>query len=54
MFQIQFINVKTSKIFTSVTTYTDRADACIHGQNYCRDRQREDGSVLFFRVISAS
>jgi hypothetical protein len=50
-YQIQFINSKTNKIFHLPTTYTDRTEACVCGQNYCRDRQLEDGTVLFFRLV---
>ena len=50
-YQIQFINSKTNKIFHLSSTYADRTEACVCGQNYCRDRQQEDGTVLFFRVV---
>ena len=53
MFKNQFINRKSGEIFTLPTPYTDRVEACVCGQNYCRDRQQEDGTVLFFRVVEA-
>ena len=48
---VQFFNPKTEKIFTLPTFFTDRIKACVHGQDYCRDRQVEDGTNLFFRVV---
>ena len=50
-FKVQFINVTTGVVFTLSTPYADRVEACVCGQNYCRDRQQEDGTVLFFRVV---
>ena len=50
-FKVQFVNVTTGVIFTLPTPYADRVEACVCGQNYCRDRQQEDGTVLFFRVV---
>lgn len=50
-FQNQFFNFATGKTFILPTSYTDRVEACVYGQNYCRDRQQEDGTVLFFRVV---
>ena len=49
---VQVVNLETGKIFSLPTLYTDRVEACICGQNYCRDRQAEDPrSMLFFRVL---
>ena len=53
MFNIQFVNVKIGKIFTLTAPHTDRAEACVYGQNYVRDRQQEDGTLLYFRVVNA-
>ena len=49
--KIQFYNSRTGEVFELSTIYTDRVEACVCGQNYCRDRQQEDGTTLFFRVI---
>ena len=49
--QIQFFNIRTQKFFVLPTIYTDRVEACVCGQNYCRDRQDEDDTNLFFRVV---
>ena len=54
MFNIQFINIKTGKVFTLTAPHADRTEACVYGQNYARDRQQEDGTLLFFRVVSAA
>ena len=54
MFNLQFVNVKTGKIFTLTAPHADRAEACVYGQNDARDRQQEDGTLLYFRVISAA
>lgn len=49
---VQVVNLKTDKIFSLPTLYTDRTEACVCGQNYIRDRQAEDPcSELFFRVL---
>ena len=49
---VQVVNLETGKIFSLPTLYTDRVEACVCGQNYCRDRQAEDPcSELFFRVL---
>ena len=49
---VQVVNLKTGKIFSLPTLYTDRVEACVCGQNYVRDRQAEDPcSELFFRVL---
>ena len=53
MFKTEFVNLHSGEIFRLPTTYTDRVEACVCGQNYCRDRQQEDGTVLFFRVVEA-
>ena len=50
-FKVQFVNATTGVVFTLPTPYADRVEACVCGQNYCRDRQQEDGTVLFFRVV---
>ena len=51
---VNVVNLKTGKIFSLPTLYTDRTEACVCGQNYCRDRQVEDPcSELFFRVLIA-
>lgn len=51
---VNVVNLKTGKIFSLPTLYTDRTEACICGQNYVRDRQTEDPcSDLFFRVLIA-
>ena len=51
---VQVLNPETGKIFSLPTLYTDRTEACVCGQNYCRDRQAEDPrSKLFFRVLIA-
>ena len=50
-FKVQFVNVTTGVVFTLPTPYADRVEACVCGQNYCRDRQQEDGTILFFRVV---
>lgn len=53
-FFVNVVNLETGKIFSLPTLYTDRTEACICGQNYCRDRQVEDPSAeLFFRVLVA-
>ena len=49
--KVQFFNRTTGKTFILPTPYTDRVEACVCGQNYCRDRQQEDGTELFYRVI---
>ena len=49
--QIEFLNINTKKRFVLPTVYTDRVEACVCGQNYTRDRQNEDGTILFFRVV---
>ena len=51
IFKVQFFNIGTDEIFALPTLYTDRVEACVCGQNYCRDRQHEDGTELFFRVV---
>lgn len=49
---IEVVNLKTGKIFSLPTLYTDRTEACVCGQNYIRDRQAEDPySEIFFRVL---
>lgn len=53
MFKTEFVNLHSGEIFRLSTPYTDRVEACVCGQNYCRDRQQEDGTVLFFRVVEA-
>lgn len=51
---VNVVNLETGKIFSLPTLYTDRTEACVCGQNYCRDRQVEDPSAeLFFRVLIA-
>ena len=51
---VNVVNLETGKIFSLPTLYTDRTEACVCGQNYCRDRQVEDPcSELFFRVLIA-
>ena len=51
---VQVVNLNTGKIFSLPTLYTDRTEACVCGQNYCRDRQAEEPcSELFFRVLIA-
>lgn len=53
-FFVNVVNLETGKIFSLPTLYTDRTEACVCGQNYCRDRQVEDPcSELFFRVLIA-
>lgn len=52
-FKNQFFNITTGEVFSLPTLYTDRVEACVCGQNYCRDRQQEDGTALFFRVLVA-
>lgn len=53
-FFVNVVNLKTGKIFSLPTLYTDRTEACVCGQNYVRDRQVEDPSAeLFFRVLVA-
>ena len=53
-FFVNVVNLKTGKIFSLPTLYISRTEACISGQNYCRDRQAEDPcSELFFRVLVA-
>lgn len=51
--KIEFINCEDGRIFTLPTVYTDRTEACVHGQNYCRDRENEDDTCLYFRVVFA-
>lgn len=53
MFKTEFVNLHSGEIFRLPTSYSDRIEACVCGQNYCRDRQQEDGTVLFFRVVEA-
>lgn len=51
---VNVVNLETGKIFSLPTLYTDRAEACVCGQNYVRDRQVEDPCAkLFFRVLIA-
>ena len=51
---VNVVNLETGKIFSLPTLYTDRTEACVCGQNYCRDRQVEDPCFeLFFRVLIA-
>lgn len=51
---VQVVNLNTGKVFSLPTLYTDRTEACVCGQNYCRDRQAEDRfSLLFFRVLNS-
>lgn len=51
---VNVVNLKTGKIFSLPTLYTDRIEACVCGQNYIRDRHTEDPcSDLFFRVLIA-
>lgn len=53
-FFVNVVNLETGKIFSLPTLYTDRTEACVCGQNYCRDRQVEDPSAeLFFRILIA-
>jgi hypothetical protein len=51
MFKTEFVNLRSGEIFRLPTSYSDRVEACVCGQNYCRDRQQEDGTKLFFRVV---
>lgn len=51
MFKTEFVNLHSGEIFRLPTPYSDRVEACVCGQNYCRDRQQEDGTLLFFRVV---
>ena len=51
MFKTEFVNLRSGEIFRLPTSYSDRIEACVCGQNYCRDRQQEDGTQLFFRVV---
>ena len=51
MFKTEFVNLHSGEIFRLPTSYSDRVEACVCGQNYCRDRQQEDGTLLFFRVV---
>ena len=49
---VQVVNLTEGKVFSLPTLYTDRAEACVCGQNYIRDRQAENMSeTLFFRVL---
>lgn len=51
---VQVVNLETGKIFSLPTLYARFTEACIHGQNYVRDRQAEDRcSLLFFRVAES-
>lgn len=51
---VNVVNLKTGKIFSLPTLYTDRTEACVCGQNYIRDRQAENKfDLLFFRVLNA-
>ena len=52
--KVECYNPSTNKAFVLPTDYIDRVEACVCGQNYCRDRQREDGTILFFRVIDST
>ena len=53
-FFVNVVNLGTGKVFSLPTLYTDRAEACVCGQNYVRDRQVEDPCAeLFFRVLVA-
>ena len=51
MFKTEFVNLRSGEIFRLPTSYSDRVEACVCGQSYCRDRQQEDGTLLFFRVV---
>ena len=51
---VQVVNITEGKVFSLPTLYTDRAEACVCGQNYIRDRQAEDrAALIFFRVLNA-
>lgn len=51
---VQVVNLTEGKVFSLPTLYTDRAEACVCGQNYIRDRQAENKfDLLFFRVLNA-
>ena len=52
MFKAEFVNLRSGEIFRLPTSYPNRVDACVCGQNYVRDRQAEDGTILFFRVVA--
>ena len=52
MFKTEFANLRSGEIFRLPTSYSNRVDACVCGQNYVRDRQQEDGTILFFRVVT--
>lgn len=50
---VQVVNLTKGKVFSLPTLYTDRAEACVCGQNYIRDRQAENKfETLFFRVLN--
>ena len=52
MFKTEFANLRSGEIFRLPTSYSNRVDACVCGQNYVRDRHTEDPcSEIFFRVL---
>lgn len=53
-FVVEMVNLNAGKIFYLPTTFADRAEACVGGQNYVRDRQGENHDLIFFRVLDSS
>lgn len=52
-FYVNVINLTVGKMYSLPTLYTDRTEACVCGQNYVRDRQRESSDEVFYRVLIA-
>lgn len=52
-FFVQVVNLDAGKVYSLPTLHTDRVEACVCGQNYVRDRQQEDCSDVFYRVLIA-
>jgi hypothetical protein len=52
-FYVNVVNLTVGKMYSLPTLYTDRTEACIRGQNYIRNRQRENRDDVFYRVLIA-
>lgn len=50
-YQVQFFNSNTMRVTMPGILYSTREEAMLTGQNYVRDRQREDRNCLFYRVV---
>lgn len=52
--QVQLFNIDTLTATVLPTVYDTREEAMLAGQNYVRDRQNEDGSCIFYRVVKGN